>query len=123
MRLPDPPYYAVIFGSQRAHADAQGYAATAERMVELATQQPGYLGTISTRGPDGFGITVSYWVSEADIARWRGHAEHVLAREQGRERWYSQYTLQVARVERAYDWTARPVSDETAPPEPVYRPA
>ncbi|HMX10402.1 MAG TPA: antibiotic biosynthesis monooxygenase [Burkholderiaceae bacterium] len=112
MRRPDPPYYAVIFGSQRTQADAPGYAATAERMVELAAQQPGYLGAISTRGPDGFGITVSYWASEADIARWRGHAEHVLAREQGRARWYTQYTLQVARVERAYDWSAVQAPDK-----------
>lgn len=116
MRRPDPPYYAVIFGSQRTQADAQGYAATAERMVELAAQQPGYLGAISTRGPDGFGITVSYWASEADIVRWRDHAEHVLAREQGRARWYAHYTLQVARVERAHDWSAAPTPDGSTDP-------
>lgn len=116
MNLPDPPYYAVIFGAQRSPADTPGYAATAERMVELAAEQPGYLGAISTRGPDGFGITVSYWASEADIARWRAHAEHTLAREQGRAQWYTQYTLQVARVERAYDWTAPPVSSGSSPP-------
>jgi len=108
MTLPDPPYYAVVFGSQRSPADAPGYAAAADRMVELAAQQPGYLGAISSRGADGFGITVSYWASEADIARWRADAEHTLAREQGRAHWYTQYTLQVARVERAYDWAAPP---------------
>lgn len=123
--LPDPPYFAVIFGSQRRRGEADaaeddaGYAATAARMVELAAQQSGYLGAISSRGADGFGITVSYWASEADIGRWRSHAEHVLAREQGRARWYTRYTLQVARVERGYDWPAMPASaasDEGHPP-------
>ena len=63
---PEPPYYAVIFSSQRQGED-NGYGATADRMVELAAQQPGFLGVESVRGADGFGITVSYWESEAAI--------------------------------------------------------
>lgn len=109
--LPDPPYYAVIFGSKRRDADADAYAATAARMTELAAQQPGCLGAISARGPDGFGITVSYWTSEAHIAAWREQAEHRLAREAGRARWYEQYTLEVALVERRAVWAA-PASPE-----------
>ena len=51
---PEPPYYAVIFTSLRTEGD-QGYGAMAERMVELAAQQPGFLGVESAR--DGLGIT------------------------------------------------------------------
>ena len=72
---PAPPYYAVIFSSQRSEGEA-GYNAMAERMVELAAPQPGYLGIESCRGEDGFGITVSYWRSEADIVAWKRNAEH-----------------------------------------------
>ena len=100
-RTPRPPYYAVIFTSLRTDGDA-GYGATADRMVELAAQQPGYLGVESVRGADGLGITVSYWESEAAIAAWRAHAEHTLARERGRSDWYAHYELRVAKVERAY---------------------
>lgn len=100
-RTPRPPYYAVIFTSRRTDGDA-GYGATADRMVELAAQQPGYLGVESVRGADGLGITVSYWESEAAIAAWRAHAEHTLARERGRRDWYAHYELRVAKVERAY---------------------
>src|SRR5690606_28869756 len=53
-KLPQPPYYAVIFTSLRSGEDADGYDATAARMVELASGQPGYLGVESTRGADGF---------------------------------------------------------------------
>lgn len=106
MNLPEPPYYAVIFGSRRSAQDDAGYAATAARMVELAAAQPGYLGMISARDADGVGITVSYWASEEAIRHWRQHAEHQIARETGRARWYSEYTLQVARVERASGWRA-----------------
>ncbi|HEX9009898.1 MAG TPA: antibiotic biosynthesis monooxygenase [Holophagaceae bacterium] len=97
---PEPPYYAVIFTSQRTEGD-QGYAAMAERMVELARQQPGFLGVESARDPEGFGITVSYWRDEASIAAWKAHAEHAVAQRLGRERWYGAFALRVCRVERA----------------------
>ena len=103
---PTPPYYAVIFTSQRSEADEAGYGAMAERMAELAAQQPGYLGVESARGSDGLGITVSYWRSLADIAAWRREIEHTAARDRGRAQWYSHYELRVAKVERAYGWDA-----------------
>lgn len=101
--LLQPPYYAVIFTSLRTAADA-GYGDMAERMVELAARQPGYLGVESTRDAEGLGITVSYWASLDDIAAWRRHAEHRLARDQGRADWYQHYALRIAKVERAYGW-------------------
>lgn len=102
--LPPPPYYAVVFSSQRTDRDDPGYGAAAERMIELARQQPGFLGVESARGGDGFGITVSYWQSEEAIRDWRRHAEHAATRERGRRDWYVRYALRVAKVERAYGW-------------------
>jgi heme-degrading monooxygenase HmoA len=101
---PQPPYYAVIFTSVRTPADSAGYAVTADRMVELARQQPGFLGVESARGADGLGITVSYWTSEEAIRAWRENAEHQLAQTGGRQKWYAAYELRVARVERAYGY-------------------
>lgn len=108
------PYYAVVFSSQRTDGD-HGYAAMADRMVELARQQPGFLGVESARGADGFGITVSYWATEADIAAWKQQTEHLMAQTLGRERWYAQYSLRVARVERAYGHSLRTNPDDTEP--------
>ena len=100
-RTPEPPYYAVIFTSQRTEGD-RGYGHMAERMLQLAAQQPGFLGVESVRGADGFGITVSYWTSEEAIAAWRNHLEHKPAQEAGKKVWYADYQLRVAKVERAY---------------------
>ncbi len=74
----------------------------ADRMLELATQQPGYLGAESARDPAGFGITVSYWLSMESISDWKANAEHKIAQESGRRDWYAHYELRIARVERAY---------------------
>jgi heme-degrading monooxygenase HmoA len=100
-RTPELPYYAVIFSSHRADGD-RGYAKMAERMVELAAEQPGFLGVDSVRDPDGFGITVSYWSSEAAIAAWKEDLQHKTAQEAGRQIWYRDYFIRVAKVERHY---------------------
>jgi heme-degrading monooxygenase HmoA len=98
----DPPCYAVIFTSLRSGADEPGYAEAAERMVALAAQQPGYLGIESVRDASGLGITVSYWRDEESIRAWKRNSDHTIVREHGRETWYAEYTLHIARVERSY---------------------
>jgi heme-degrading monooxygenase HmoA len=100
--LPDPPYYAVIFTTQRTDVEA-GYLQMAEQMEKLAATQPGYIGIDSTRDTVGRGITVSYWRDEAAIINWKAVSEHMLAQKLGRSRWYEYYTLRVAKVERHYD--------------------
>ncbi len=95
---PKPPYYAVIFSSVRTPGD-NGYAHMAKRMVELATQQPGFLGFESAR--QEIGITVSYWSSLAAIKAWKEHAAHLEAQGRAKE-WYSAYRVRVCLVEREY---------------------
>ena len=101
-QTPQPPYYAVIFTSQRTATENDAYADMADAMVRLAEQQPGFLGAESTRGADGLGITVSYWKTEADIAAWKAHTDHLVAQRTGAERWYEHYEVRVAKVEWAY---------------------
>jgi heme-degrading monooxygenase HmoA len=88
--LPEPPYYAVIFSSQRTEGD-NGYGDMADRMVALASEQPGFLG-----------IDVSYFRTLEDIAAWKANAEHREAQRLGHQRWYGHFELRIAKVERAY---------------------
>jgi heme-degrading monooxygenase HmoA len=99
-----PGTVAVIFIAQRTLEDEAGYGIAAEKMDAMASQQPGYRGIDSTRGPDGLGITVSYWADDASAKAWRDHPEHAEIREMGRGRWYLHYDLHVASVTRSYDW-------------------
>ena len=104
-RTPEPPYYAVIFISKRTPGD-NGYGKMSDRMVELAQQQPGFLGVDSARSDDGIGITVAYWKDEASIKAWKQNLEHLEAQDQGRKKWYECYQLRIAKVERAYGFEA-----------------
>ncbi len=98
LATPTPPYYAVIFTSLR-HEDDDGYAETAARMLELASEQSGFLGFESAR--DEIGISVSYWDSMESIKAWKAHVEHRLAQAQA-QKWYSSFRVRICRVEREY---------------------
>ena len=95
----DPPYYAVVFSSIRTEGDEDAYGAMAERMLELAAAQPGFLGVESVRGPDRTGITVSYWRDLESMKDWREDSEHRVAQANGRSKWYAGYRLRICRVE------------------------
>lgn len=97
-KTPDPPYYAVIFASQRTDGD-NGYGKMADRMIELASQQPGFLGVESARDAQ-LGITVSYWGSLDAIKNWKDHTLHKVAQEKGKSEWYQNFSLRVCKVER-----------------------
>ena len=110
----------MIFSSRRTGGD-HGYEQTAERMVELAARQPGFLGVESARAADGFGITVSYWESLEAIAAWKAEAEHRAAQERGRRTWYEHFEIRIAKVERAHSQEA-PWNLQPPRPRPVRRP-
>lgn len=118
-RTPRPPYFAVVFTSVRTAADPDGYDAMADRMVELAARQPGFLGIESARGTDGLGITVSYWSSLEAIRDWKQHAEHQVAQARGRSEWYERFALRVCRVETESVFEAMSAGNTPTLPEPV----
>jgi heme-degrading monooxygenase HmoA len=90
--------FAVIFASQRPSGAADDYGTMAARMVELAERQPGFVALESARDADGFGITVSYWTDRASIQAWRDQAEHRVAQQLGRARYYESFHLVVAEL-------------------------
>jgi heme-degrading monooxygenase HmoA len=96
---PKPPYFAVIFTSTRTEGD-NGYTETADRMVELAQKQPGFLGIESAR--DDVGITVSYWKDIDSIKNWKANSEHLDAQKVGRKSWYDSFKVRISKVEREY---------------------
>lgn len=97
-QTPQPPYFAVIFTSIRADGD-NGYAEAAQKMLELASAQPGFLGFESAR--QEIGISVSYWASMEAISAWKENAAHRLAQSRAKD-WYGAFRVRVCRVEREY---------------------
>ena len=100
-KTPIPPYYAVIFTSVRTEGD-NGYAEMANRMVELARKQDGFLGVESARNE--IGITISYWRDLESIQSWKENMAHSIARQRGRKEWYESFSTRIALIERDYEF-------------------
>lgn len=106
------PYFAVIFTSKHAN-DTDGYEKMAQEMELLAEKQNGYLGIESAKNYDktssnfGVGITVSYWESLEAIKNWKMNAEHLVAQQIGKEKWYEWYSIKICKVEREYNFNAK----------------
>lgn len=88
----------MIFASKRTEGDG-GYGVMSDKMVELASQQEGFLGVENARD-EGLGITVSYWKSLDAIKKWKEHSAHKVAQERGKTEWYKNFALRVCKIER-----------------------
>ncbi|WP_338241691.1 antibiotic biosynthesis monooxygenase family protein [Aurantiacibacter hainanensis] len=86
--------YLVVFRNRkRPDIDRAGYDAQADAMEELAARQPGFLSFKSYVAEDGEVIALSEWEDEGAARAWGKVAEHRIAKNDGRERWYAEYTM------------------------------
>ena len=92
--------YAVLFRAKTGVQDEE-YSNTVTKMRELAFKKYGCLEFIAvTEGKDE--IAISYWDNEESIRKWKSDAEHALAQEYGRSKWYESYIVQVVEIKREY---------------------
>lgn len=86
--------FLVVFRNRkRGDIDYPAYEADAERMLELAREQPGYLSFKSYVAEDGEVIALSEWADEASARAWGRVAEHAAVQGRGRSAYYENYTL------------------------------
>ena len=71
-------------------------------MIELASEQQGFIGVESVREDSGLGITVSYWKDEDSINAWKHQIDHKEAQRLEKQKWYKRYMLRISKVEKAY---------------------
>ena len=101
-KTPEPPYYVAIFTTQRNVEPHDGYDEMSEKMGELVKAHAGFIGMESVRDEAGQGITVCYWEDLESIEAWKQNVEHQEAQSLGIQKWYQDYYLRVAKVERDY---------------------
>ena len=91
-----------IFRS-RLRPDAElEYGRVAERMDQLAAQQPGFLGIKTFAAGDGERVSIVEFASAAEALAWRNHPEHRAAQQLGREKFYAAYDVIVCTPLRRY---------------------
>ena len=84
-----------IFRSRLRNDHDDEYERWAQRMVELARGMPGFRSIKAFAADDGERVSLIEFADLATQAAWRAHPEHVEAQRLGRERFYSEFDLQV----------------------------
>jgi heme-degrading monooxygenase HmoA len=89
----------------RPDLPASDYEATGARMVELVSEMPGFIG-MDYAETEGGELLVARFESHEALEAWRNHPEHQQAQQQGRERFFAEYRIEVCETVRSYDFAA-----------------
>jgi heme-degrading monooxygenase HmoA len=96
----------VVFRARRTpEGDGEEYMRWFQRMSELARAMPGYLSHKGYVAEDGERITLFEWETADTLRAWANHPEHVPVKQLGREKFYTEYRLQVCEVVRESRFT------------------
>jgi heme-degrading monooxygenase HmoA len=91
-----------IFRSRLRPENLEAYQQTAARMHELAQKMPGFISIKTFNAPDGERVSIVEFESQETHNAWRRHPEHQEAQRLGRKLFYSEFRIQVCKVERDY---------------------
>jgi heme-degrading monooxygenase HmoA len=99
-----------IFRSRLRPEHQQAYQEMAARVHDLAQHMPGFIAIKTFTAPDGERVSLVEFESEETHQAWRRHPEHQTAQKLGRELFYSEFQIQVCKLERSYGMPPRTTS-------------
>ena len=99
-----PGQVITIFRSRLRDDAAPGYHETADEMVALAAEVPGFVDYKFFYADDGERVSVVTFADQAAQQRWREHAAHRAAQAKGRADWYAEYSIQVGDCTTAHEF-------------------
>jgi heme-degrading monooxygenase HmoA len=91
-----------IFRSRLRLAHADEYASLAGEIRALAETMPGFVAFKSFAAPDGERVSIVEFQDESSHNAWRNHPRHREAQQLGREKFYSEFRIQVCSIVRDY---------------------
>ena len=100
----------ILFRSRLTPAAGDDYKAMAARMDAHVRTFPGFVDAKFYTGEDGERLTVVWWQDAETLAAWAGDLRHRAAQNEGREKWYDYYKMDVAEIVRVsnFDRSAAP---------------
>lgn len=96
----------IVFRARRTpEGEGDEYKTWLARMSELARKMPGYISHKAFVAEDGEHLTLFEWKSAETLRGWAMHPEHISVKALGREKFYTQYHLQVCELTRESKFT------------------
>lgn len=90
----------IVFRSRMAPDAPESYGARAEEIYGYAVKMPGFRSIKDFVAEDGERLALVEFESEAHSRAWGQHAEHRKAQQEGRDLYYSEYSIQVCELVR-----------------------
>ncbi len=91
----------VVFRSRlRPGVDLAAYEKRVAEVMAEARSMPGFRSISDFASEGGERVAIVEFQSETELEAWRDHALHRGAQQEGRDRFYSEYSLQVCRLVR-----------------------
>jgi heme-degrading monooxygenase HmoA len=88
----------ILFRSTLTPEAGEDYGDMGDAMLEHARSQPGFVDYKQYHTDDRERLTVVWWKDEATLEQWRNDSRHVAAKKMGRDRWYQDYHIEIAKV-------------------------
>jgi heme-degrading monooxygenase HmoA len=89
-----------VFRSRLKPGVRDEYVTLVDRMDELARTMPGYISHKGFFAEDGERVTIVEFEHEEGLRAWRLNPEHVAAQKLARQKYYTEYHVQVCKIER-----------------------
>jgi heme-degrading monooxygenase HmoA len=89
-----------VFRSRLRPGVRDEYVALVERMTEIARTMPGYISHKGFFADDGERVTIVEFEHEEGMRAWRTNPEHRAAQKLAREKYYTEYSVQVCTLDR-----------------------
>jgi heme-degrading monooxygenase HmoA len=89
-----------VFRSRLPPGLRDEYVALVERIAAIARTMPGYISHKGFFADDGERVTIVEFEHEEGLRAWRTNPEHIAAQKLARTKYYTEYHVQVCRLER-----------------------
>ena len=90
----------IVFRNRLVDDVPASYGPRAAEIFGYAQKMPGFKSFKMFTSDDGERLALIEFETEAHSRAWREHAEHVKAQQEGRDLYYSEYSLQICEVVR-----------------------
>ena len=96
-----------VFRSRLKPGVKDDYVALVDRMATLAETMPGYISHKGFFADDGERVTIVEFEHEAGQRAWRTNPEHLAAQRLARQKFYTEYHIQVCTLDRETKFKAQ----------------
>ncbi len=101
----------IVFRSRLKPGIRDEYVALVAEMDKLARTMPGYISHKGFFADDGERVTIVEFEHEEGLKAWRTNPRHIAAQKLARQKYYTEYHVQVCKLDRESKFVAQEMAE------------